>query len=887
VACFQGTQPAPENTPGEAAYPADLAEDLSAGIPRAVIVRLTAPDASEERLAPYSFHAETSAEILAARAAHYADLSDQVRFDIAGTDAEEGPRLDHFPLMAFTLHEPEALAALAAHPDVAEIYADTPVEMTLSQSLGLIKQPSAAASGVNGTGTAVAVLDTGLDFTRPAFGSCSAAGAPGCAVVHAQDFAPSDGANDVGSFHGTNVAGIVLGVAPGAKIIALDVFRSDNLAYSSDILAALNWVIQNQATYNIVAVNMSLGGGGATAPCSSDVFASGVANVRAAGIVPVISSGNNGFTNAISSPACVPAAVSVGAVYDSNMGSVGWSACSDASTSADRVTCFSNSANFLSLLAPGAIISAAGINMGGTSQAAPHVAGAVAVVKAAFPSKTPDQVLSLLQDTGASVTDPRNGIVKKRIDLSTAVADCVLSVSPLSFSFDAAGGSGAVTVSASQGCAWDASSNHSFLTITSPSTASGTATITFSASSNSGAARQGTLSIARRTINISQASGLDTTGPTGSISINNGAAYTTTAAVTLQLSASDPSGVASMCVSNTTSCTTFTAFSATKSASLSSGAGTKTVNVWFRDALGNTSGPFSDSILFDNVKPTNGTLSAVGSSGQVALSWSGFNDVNSGIIGYRVVFAAGNSAPTSCLAGTSVYNSTGLSVTHPGLTNGTTYSYRACAVDSAGNVSTGSTAQARPASEYNPPTGSVTLNANAAFTGATTVTVATSASDASGVVSMCISNTTSCTSFSAFSASKSFTLASGAGLKTVRVWLRDGQNNTTTTPLSDTITLDNVKPTDGSVSASMGGGTVSLSWSGFSDSLSGIASYKVVVATGTTIPASCNTGTLLYSGAAANTVHSGTTSGTKYNYRVCALDAVGNLSAGRTLSVTP
>ncbi len=340
-----------------------------------------------------------------------------------GADAEDLAEFDALPMGYKRLRSHRAMAALLNDPDVKAVYPNERHYTLGTQSLPLINQPYAAGAGFTGQGTTVAVLDSGLDFTRSAFGSCTRPGYPAsCKVVAALDIAFPDFLRDRGSYHGTNVAGIIAAVAPGAKLIGLDVFTGDS-ALSSDLIRAVNWVISNKAKYNIVAMNLSLGSAATSSgDCTNTWATTPFANARAVGVVPVVASGNAGIKTGVGSPACAPGAVSVGAVYDSAGGSLKSGVCSDPSIAVDQVTCFSNTGANLDFLAPGAGISAAGITMSGTSQASPHVAGAIAVMRAAnaAPNDTLDQTISRLKATGVMVQDASNGVTAPRIDLLRA-----------------------------------------------------------------------------------------------------------------------------------------------------------------------------------------------------------------------------------------------------------------------------------------------------------------------------------------------------------------------------------------------------------------------------------------------------------------------------------
>lgn len=334
----------------------------------------------------------------------------------------------------------DAIAALEANPNVVKVDIDEGGRYALAQSVPLIKGDVTRNLGFTGRGVTVAIVDSGVDLTHPDLRdaitdeACFCSGC--CPNGNSAQFGPGAGLDENG--HGTNVAGIVAsrgvvaakGVAPDANLVIVRVLdRNGSFAATSQVVSGLDWVLTQRP--DVKVVNMSLltnatfPGHCDTATAFTMAFSNVIRQLRANGVAVFACSGNSSLTTQMPAPACVADSISVGAVYDANVGPVSIFDCSDASTAPDQVTCFSNTNSTLDLLGPGAPITSDGLNGGrstffGTSQATPHAAGAAAVMLGINPFLSVNEIEQILKNTGKPILDSRIGLSTPRIDVSAA-----------------------------------------------------------------------------------------------------------------------------------------------------------------------------------------------------------------------------------------------------------------------------------------------------------------------------------------------------------------------------------------------------------------------------------------------------------------------------------
>jgi subtilisin family serine protease len=273
---------------------------------------------------------------------------------------------------------------------------------------------------ITGLGIRVGVIDTGIDYGHPDFGSCGTAQflSGACARVKGgYDWVDNDSDPTDDNLHGTHVASIigangsVKGVAPDASLYALRVLDASGSGSSADIIRAIEWATDpnNDGDFSdhLDVINLSLGSSMGNADTADSVAAD---NAAAAGLIVVAAAGNAGpDPKTIGSPGAARQVITVGAsllndtvaefssrgpvrsgdtlISKPDLVAPGVSICAALRTGASRSTCQDENHTVLT----------------GTSMAAPHIAGVAALLKQARPLMSPAHAKALLKATARSL----------------------------------------------------------------------------------------------------------------------------------------------------------------------------------------------------------------------------------------------------------------------------------------------------------------------------------------------------------------------------------------------------------------------------------------------------------------------------------------------------
>jgi subtilisin family serine protease len=370
---------------------------------------------------------------------------------------------------------PRVLRELAARPEVASISPDAaivapagPLPTTAAPEWNIerVGAPRLWDLGFTGEGVVVATMDTGVDVTHPDLAGSWRGGSNSWFDPNGQHPTFPVDVNGHGTWTmsvmvGGSAGGTAIGMAPGARWISVKIFDDAGVATSSDIHAGFQWLLDpdgDPATPDaphVVSDSWTMASPGCDLSFQLDLRA-----LRAAGILPVFAAGNFGPGSGTSaSPANYPEAFAVGATDAgdaiASMSSRGPSACGEATTT------------FPDLVAPGVHVRTADLfgtyaTPTGTSIAAPHVAGALALLLDAYPGLSADLQAQALEmgamDLGPAGPDDTFGW--GRLDVGTSYAwlasrsqsppetppDFALAISPTSADVRR-GGSVAFTIS--------------------------------------------------------------------------------------------------------------------------------------------------------------------------------------------------------------------------------------------------------------------------------------------------------------------------------------------------------------------------------------------------------------------------------------------------------
>ena len=324
---------------------------------------------------------------------------------------------------------PEAIQALADLSEVDSIKLDGTLAAPSPQpaaaatpewNLDIIRASELWNAGFDGSGTVVANMDTGVDANHPDIAASWRGGDNSWFDPNGEHSTPYDktghGTQTMSLMVGGDAGGTSIGVSPGAKWIAVKIFNDAGVASLSKIHQGFQWLLDpddNPGTNDIPdVVNNSWGFQNLVDQCYTE-FSADIDVLKAAGIAVVFSGGNQGSLGSVS-PGDNPGSFAVGAVDSS----------SNVASTSSRGPSACDGSFFPEVVAPGVSVRVADLTFGGvfpdsyasvsgTSFAAPHVAGTMALLRQADPSTSVAALEQALTDSafdlGAAGADNESG----------------------------------------------------------------------------------------------------------------------------------------------------------------------------------------------------------------------------------------------------------------------------------------------------------------------------------------------------------------------------------------------------------------------------------------------------------------------------------------------
>lgn len=328
-------------------------------------------------------------------------LQEKALASISSSELQILYRYDSIPALVGEVTSESALQEISASSQVRSVDADAKINVDLDSSVDVIEADQWHRRDVKGGGSAVAVLDTGIDTDHPDLSDDLIDQA--CFLV--SESCPGGDVAEDDNGHGTEVAGIISssgneaprGVAPDAEIIALKVLNSEGSGFLSNAVAALDYLINNPSL-DAEVISMSFSTQERETPCdnsssATESMASALSSLRSDGVIAFGASGNNGTLSDMGAPACVSNVVSIGAT-----------------NSSDGLAFFSNTDPNLDLVAPGRNIETSGLagstsSFTGTSASAPHAAGCAALLRDTGKYDSSDSIETALEISPTEVED--------------------------------------------------------------------------------------------------------------------------------------------------------------------------------------------------------------------------------------------------------------------------------------------------------------------------------------------------------------------------------------------------------------------------------------------------------------------------------------------------